>query len=362
VGRQVLEDRRARRRPPDGWILYRTNAKHTVRVEGDSNWSKLLAVAQEDSAKGVIAGPPAELRQVAEQLKGSPTAGWALYIGATSALADGKYDEAESLVKELQSTYPNHPLVTLKLRDAEGAATTTVTARLASRIAAERDWIAAHPSLFDNPPLPADAPKVRLTTDRGPIVVGLYTDLAPEHANNFLKLVREGFYVGTKFHSVFAGEYIQGGDPNTKDKDKDPNTWGQGGPDYTQERKKSALRHFTGVISAVPVPGELTKTSGSQFLITTSSVHGLDETYVPFGKGPRGPGRRQGDREVPRRGEHVQSSEGSGRDHRGRGALAVPRALRPRTFHVERSAGAPYSIRLAGAIAAHTRSSVARSK
>jgi len=267
-----------------GWILYRTNAKHTVRVEGDSNWSKLLAVAQEDSAKGVIAGPPAELRQVAEQLKGSPTAGWALYIGATSALADGKYDEAESLVKELESTYPNHPLVTLKLRDAEGAATTTVTARLASRIAAERDWIAAHPSLFDNPPLPADAPKVRLTTDRGPIVVGLYTDLAPEHANNFLKLVREGFYVGTKFHSIFAGEYIQGGDPNTKDKDKDPNTWGQGGPDYTQERKKSALRHFTGVISAVPVPGELTKTSGSQFLITTSSVHGLDETYVPFGK------------------------------------------------------------------------------
>jgi cyclophilin family peptidyl-prolyl cis-trans isomerase len=37
-------------------------------------------------------------------------------------------------------------------------------------------------------------------------------------------------------------------------------------------------------LSAVPVPGVQSKTSGSQFLITTAAVHGLDETYVPFGK------------------------------------------------------------------------------
>jgi peptidyl-prolyl cis-trans isomerase B (cyclophilin B) len=112
-------------------------------------------------------------------------------------------------------------------------------------------------------------------------VVGLYANLAPKHVENFLKLVRDGYYVHTKFHDVSAGEFVQGGDPNSID--KDPSLWGQGGPEYTLDLEPSALRHFSGVLSAVPAPSDTTKTSGSQFLITTASSHGLDKTHVPFG-------------------------------------------------------------------------------
>lgn len=262
-------------------ILVRANAKHAERTESDSHWGKLLTVAAEDPNSGILNGPPADLRRLAEDIKGSPTGGWALYIGATSALTSQEFEEAEALLVELRTSYPRHALVTQEFRDEEGSDTSTVVERLLSRIEAERTFFREHSSLFENPALPADAPRVRVTTDRGAIVLGLYADLAPKHVENFIKLAKDGFYVGTKFHSIFSGEYVQGGDPNSID--KDPSVWGQGGPDYTLEREASQLRHFAGVISAVPVPGDATKTSGSQFLITTANVHGLDQTHVPFG-------------------------------------------------------------------------------
>src|SRR6185436_15276319 len=76
--------------------------------------------------------------------------------------------------------------------------------------------------------LPPDAPRVRLNTSKGPIVVGLYVDRAPKHAENFLKLCREGAYNGTKFHRVVRGSLVQGGDPNSVS--GEPDSWGSGGP------------------------------------------------------------------------------------------------------------------------------------
>lgn len=262
-------------------ILFRSRAKHAERTETDTYWSKLLAVAQEESNAGVLEGTPADMRRVASELKGSPTGAWALLIGATTAYSDREFDEAEALLVELRAAYPKHALVTQEFRDQEGSETTTVVDRLASRIQSERDFLREHSGLFENPPLAADSPRVRLTTDRGAIVVGLYADLAPKHVENFLKLVRDGYYVGTKFHRMSSGEYVQGGDPNSID--KEPSLWGQGGPDYTQDPESTQLRHFSGVLSAAPAPGDPTKTSGSQFLITTASAHGLDKTHVPFG-------------------------------------------------------------------------------
>lgn len=262
-------------------ILIRSSARHAERTEIDSYWSKILAAAQTETSGGTLEGAPADMRRVAGDLQGSPSGAWALFIGATTAFQDRKFEEAEALLSELRSGYPSHALVTQKLRDQEGSETTTAVERLSARIDAERTFIREHTSLFENPPLPADSPRVRLTTDRGSIVVGLYANLAPKHVENFLKLARDGYYIGTKFHDVSAGEYVQGGDPNSID--KEPSLWGQGGPDYTLDLESSALRHFSGVLSAVPAPGDSTKTSGSQFLITTASTHGLDKTHVPFG-------------------------------------------------------------------------------
>jgi len=66
----------------------------------------------------------------------------------------------------------------------------------------------------DTAPLPARAPRVRLTTTVGDIVVGLYEDRAPISSANFLRYVDEGFYDGTIFHRVeppTALAVVQGG-------------------------------------------------------------------------------------------------------------------------------------------------------
>ena len=56
----------------------------------------------------------------------------------------------------------------------------------------------------------ASAQRVKIHTTMGDIVVRLY-DETPVHRDNFLKLVREGYYDGTLFHRVIKGFMIQGG-------------------------------------------------------------------------------------------------------------------------------------------------------
>ena len=58
-----------------------------------------------------------------------------------------------------------------------------------------------------------DGTAVRLTTDLGDIVIGLFTESAPVAAENFLNLAESGFYDGIGFHRVVPGFVIQGGDP-----------------------------------------------------------------------------------------------------------------------------------------------------
>jgi peptidyl-prolyl cis-trans isomerase A (cyclophilin A) len=57
----------------------------------------------------------------------------------------------------------------------------------------------------------ADAPKVKLSTSAGDIVVELYPDKAPKSVENFLQYVRDKHYDGTVFHRVMDGFMIQGG-------------------------------------------------------------------------------------------------------------------------------------------------------
>ncbi|MEK7559905.1 MAG: peptidylprolyl isomerase, partial [Patescibacteria group bacterium] len=59
-------------------------------------------------------------------------------------------------------------------------------------------------------------PIIILRTSEGDIALELFLDKTPKTAGNFLKLSREGFFDGTKFHRVIQGFVIQGGDPNSK--------------------------------------------------------------------------------------------------------------------------------------------------
>ena len=109
----------------------------------------------------------------------------------------------------------------------------------------------------------------------GDIVVRLY-DETPIHRDNFIKLVREGYYDGTLFHRVIKGFMIQGGDPDSKDAPFGK-MLGVGGPNYTLEAEiKDNLFHKRGALAAARQGDEVNperRSSGSQFYIVWGQVY-----------------------------------------------------------------------------------------
>jgi len=247
------------------------------------SWDAVHSAAQIPPNNLLTYGAKAEdiLTSEAGKLRGTPAAPWALWIAATKASEALDWDKATQALQTLRQNYPNHPLVTDKFAIGPDGAAISMVEDLERRYQAQKAWRASHSDLFANPDPPADAPKVRIQTDRGDIVVALYTKEAPKHAENFLKLCREGFYVQTKFHRVLRNSIIMGGDPNTKSDDR--TTWGQGGPGYKIDREENNLHHFAGILAAWKT-GSDTQSSGSMFYITTNDKLGTDGQYVIFGK------------------------------------------------------------------------------
>ena len=131
---------------------------------------------------------------------------------------------------------------------------------------------------WDQPPAMQDdigtVKRATITTNRGAIELELFPEFAPKTVNNFVFLVREGFYDGIVFHRVISDFMIQGGDPTGT---------GMGGPGYRfdDEFEGNPLRHEAGVISMANAgPG----TNGSQFFITHAPQPHLDGRHTVFGK------------------------------------------------------------------------------
>lgn len=107
----------------------------------------------------------------------------------------------------------------------------------------------------------------------------LYPEIAPNTVNNFVSLVKKGFYDGLIFHRVIAGFMIQGGDPQGT---------GMGGPDYSiagefsQNGFKNDLKHEAGVLSMARSMHP--DSAGSQFFIMHATSPHLDGGYAAFGK------------------------------------------------------------------------------
>lgn len=261
-------------------LLWWVHKKEAHREESDMSWEALMNVATEDS-RGGLSGSPQDLLAIDQKVRETQAGPWALYIAATSAASLRDYASAKESLKRLRVEYPNHPLVVEKYGFDSAEEAVSAIDQLERRLNAQEAWSQSHSALFANPDLPADAPRVRLNTDRGAIVVGLYSMEAPKHVENFLKLVKEGYYTGTKFHRIRVGSFIQAGDPNSVQ--GDPSTWGQGGPDYKIDKEVNQLRHFSGVLSAFKEANEQ-QSSGSQFIITTGDAHQFDTQYVVFGR------------------------------------------------------------------------------
>ncbi len=125
---------------------------------------------------------------------------------------------------------------------------------------------------------------VVIETSLGNITIALNDSAAPKHSENFRKLAQEDFYAGTTFHRVIPGFMIQGGDPNSRDENR--NTHGMGGPEYRIDAE-IGLTHDRGVIAAAR-QGDMVnperKSNGSQFYITVADAKFLDGQYSVFGK------------------------------------------------------------------------------
>ena len=116
--------------------------------------------------------------------------------------------------------------------------------------------------------------KIKFVTTEGDFTVLLYGD-TPLHRDNFIKLVKEGFYNGTLFHRVINKFMIQAGDPDSKN--AAPGTMlGSGGPGYTIPAEIVFPKHYhkRGSLAAARQGDNVNperRSSGSQFYIVTGN-------------------------------------------------------------------------------------------
>ena len=123
-------------------------------------------------------------------------------------------------------------------------------------------------------------PIITITMENGDVMKAeLYPEIAPNTVNNFISLVKKGFYNGRIFHRVIPGFMIQGGCPDGT---------GMGGPGYSikgefaQNGFKNDLKHTPGVLSMARAMHP--DSAGSQFFIMHKTSPHLDGAYAAFGK------------------------------------------------------------------------------
>ncbi|MCD8146226.1 MAG: peptidylprolyl isomerase [Clostridiales bacterium] len=126
----------------------------------------------------------------------------------------------------------------------------------------------------------AQNPIVTIEMENGGVMKAeLYPEIAPNTVNNFISLVKKGFYDGVIFHRVIPGFMIQGGDPQGT---------GTGGPGYEIKGEFSAngfaneLKHSRGVLSMARTMAP--DSAGSQFFVMVADAPHLDGQYASFGK------------------------------------------------------------------------------
>lgn len=123
-------------------------------------------------------------------------------------------------------------------------------------------------------------PMVTITMENGDVMKAeLYPEIAPNSVNNFISLVKKGYYDGLIFHRVIRGFMIQGGCPDGT---------GMGGPGYcikgefSQNGFKNEMNHTEGVLSMARAMSP--NSAGSQFFLMHKNSPHLNGAYAAFGK------------------------------------------------------------------------------
>ncbi len=122
-----------------------------------------------------------------------------------------------------------------------------------------------------------DGTAVRLTTELGDVVIGLFNESAPVAAENFLNLAQAGYYDGVGFHRAVPGFVLQGGDPEGT---------GSGGPGYTIPDEEVVGQYGRGIVAMART--QEPDSQGSQFfvILDDEAEAALEayRTYAIFGR------------------------------------------------------------------------------
>ena len=116
--------------------------------------------------------------------------------------------------------------------------------------------------------------------DYGSVVMELYPDVAPNTVNNFISLIKNGYYDNNTMHRLMKNFVLQGGDPTGT---------GSGGPGYTIDGEftnngfENNLSHEKWVVSMARQSGN-PNSAGSQFFICINDDLSLDGDYASFGR------------------------------------------------------------------------------
>lgn len=131
--------------------------------------------------------------------------------------------------------------------------------------------------LFCGKGFAADGKTVILETNQGKIEIRLMPDVAPKATENFIGLVKQGYYDGIIFHRVIKGFMIQGGDPTGTGRGGE-SIWGAPFEDEVTESVQFDKPGLLAMANAGP------NTNGSQFFITVVPVPGLNMKHAIFGE------------------------------------------------------------------------------
>ncbi len=140
----------------------------------------------------------------------------------------------------------------------------------------------AAPALAQNKPVVTPPTAVITLEKGGQITLEFFPADAPKHVENFVKLVRAGFYDGQRFHRVEPGFVVQLGDPKSKTLPMDDPAMGTGGPGYTIKAEFNNRKFDRGLLGMARMNDP--DSAGSQFYIMLGPASHLNGQYTAFGR------------------------------------------------------------------------------
>lgn len=244
------------------------------------SWDRLRRDVHFTFGFGVELPSQAVIGGLEEELSSTDVGPWVKALRVGQLLEEGKYEPALEAANAAETTWPNHPISQTAYYGLAGSPRQALNHQIRTAMTGLRTFEETRPDLFANPTPPEGSPRVRLDTSKGSLTVVLLAEQAPRHVENFLLLCKSGYYNGSRIHKVIPGQYVEGGDPNSKTEDSQ--TWGAGGPGYTIAHEESWLWNRRYAVTSVP-EGDNYTSNGSQFRIVASDLPSLDGTTTVFG-------------------------------------------------------------------------------